>query len=153
LLPAIANATYLDVRGNNLVGADLAPLFKSTSKLTVLKAGGNDLGNAVAEIIAKWPGAKRLVRLDLTTGEKGARAIAKSPHFAKLLTLNMFGATLSPKTEIALLDSPHLASARIMVGLGRTLARKAREAELAKAKAKKPAAKKAAAKKKPSRKV
>jgi uncharacterized protein (TIGR02996 family) len=151
LAPALAKVTHLDLRGNDLRTGDLAALLKPRSQLTVLKLGGNLVGNKGAELVAAWPGARNLTHLDLGSadiGNRGALAIANSTQLStKLRTLKLGNGAIAETTKHALLDAPQLANARIYVGFS-MLARKAREAELAKAA--KLAAKKAASKAKPA---
>jgi hypothetical protein len=162
MLPALQHATHLDLRGNELVDADVPGLL-GKSRRSVLKLGGNSLGPKAAEMIAAWPNAKHLTRLDLGAGigERGARALAKSTQFStKLEVLTLSGSGIPAEVGPALLASPQLANARIYVGfsmLGRkklaAAAAKAAKAKAAKAKpakAKPAKAKSAAKKKKPA---
>lgn len=134
LAPLLANATYLDLRANELDVSDLPALLREDSKLVMLALGGNDLGDEGAEAISAWPGARNLTTLDLWTnsiGDRGATALASSTQLSTKLVLLKLG-RLSATAKEALLAAPQLANARIFAA-GSMLGRKAREAALAKA--------------------
>ncbi|MGN6110502.1 MAG: TIGR02996 domain-containing protein [Kofleriaceae bacterium] len=126
--PALRQVEYLDVRGNDLEVDDVAGLLDDAvlPRVRELWIGGNALDDALVERLVSWPGAARLVRLNLGNAgitARGARLLAEAAPLANLRSLVLSGPRFDAGTEAALVGSPHLARARIYAG-DRTLSRK-----------------------------
>jgi uncharacterized protein (TIGR02996 family) len=82
------------------------------SELRSLSLGENNLGPAAAIEIANPPAATIQLRVldlrDNRIGDRGAAALAKSPHLANLIHLDLAGSRIGDTGAKALADSPHL---------------------------------------------
>jgi uncharacterized protein (TIGR02996 family) len=94
----------LSLGGNNLgpaAAVDLANPPSGGGQLRVLDLRENRIGDRGAKALAASPHLARLIQLDLAeahVGDAGAKALADSPHLSGLLDLNLFGNALSPRT-------------------------------------------------------
>jgi uncharacterized protein (TIGR02996 family) len=137
-LAALAGGTFPNLRALHLlrtrpqeagVGALAgAPFFP---ELRSLSLGGNNLGPAAAIEIANPPsGAAQLRVLDLREnriGDRGARALASSPHLAQLIQLDLAEAHVGDAGAKALAESPHLAGLLDLNLFGNALSPRAAE--------------------------
>lgn len=122
----LANLVDVDLRSAGLGAGALARLLEHlpATGLTRLLLGGNAISDAFAVRISDWSGSAGLTKLDLGVGiegehgggDRGAQALAASPHLANLRSVVLTGWKVSRATERKLLASPYLAKARLYVG-------------------------------------
>jgi uncharacterized protein (TIGR02996 family) len=120
--PHIASLRSLDVRNGcvEASGAQAIAAAPQLSRLTSLAIGaglydGSEIGDVGAKAVAGSPYFRRLVSLDLMSndiGPTGAKALAASPNLAKVKILDLQNNRLGDAGLVKLLASPHLTRAQ-----------------------------------------
>ena len=112
LLPKL---TWLDLSQNDLGDWGAAMLADPEADLLAglarLDLSENSLGPEGAKALAQSPHLARLTWLDLShnrLGDEGAQALARSPHLRQLHTLALSRNDIGPEGARALASSPHL---------------------------------------------
>lgn len=116
--PLLANLRELDLCDADLRNSGLAPLARSPhlKDLEALDLGFNNLEDAGVEVLARSSGLPNLASLALNDNDgitaDGLKALAESPFFAGLTSLDVSGNDINETGIAALLASPAMARLR-----------------------------------------
>jgi uncharacterized protein (TIGR02996 family) len=115
--PFLAGLVALDVSGNDINDGGIRALVASRSmaRLRTFRANGNPIGDAGAAALAGSSVLGRMIKADpklelrgTSIGAPGASALARCPHLAGCVTLDLTNNYLGDTGVAALLGSPHL---------------------------------------------
>lgn len=120
--PVLRRLRILDLAGNDLDGAGIAPLFESPHIRGVhtLNLNANLLADHGMQILAESPnlaGLRRLLLEDNRITDVGVRLLAASPHLTGLTTLKLTNNPIGAAGVLALQNSPLLQRANRSPGV------------------------------------
>jgi uncharacterized protein (TIGR02996 family) len=114
--PELAHLRSLSMAECSIKANHLKALLASPHLINLreLDLFGNRLGDAAARMVAEWPRSAGLTHLNLSEnywiGDRGAEALAQSPHLSNLKTLLLRCDRIGEAGGRALAHSPHLAN-------------------------------------------